>query len=382
MARWRLLFGVIGAFACLVAALVCEFLFSGLGLSQSLDDRLAHVLIFRSDIARRLDLAGGKSGDVQITLAWNNRNDLDLWCTDPTGQKIWYQTHQSPSGGDLDVDANAGNEKTRTPVENIFWPYGHAPIGHYKVQVNYFRNHGDPDPTDYRCQVVTFGRLRTYTGTLRENETKTVSEFELTPAMAGWRSDRFLSLMRAVLITGVWASSLGLVLALGLAGGVQAIYLHAYRAPLVGAKRFRKILLYGALAGAISGIVGQALFNLLEMFPWLMPEWVSRSLGWVVMGLLLGRGLAERVPHLPRRSAAWAGAFGGMLGSWGYLSTVATGSDGVGRVAAAGALGLLIGLMIVLALDTGEAPAEMKWQEPAITRMRMRPLKLRRQRLQ
>lgn len=377
----RLLFGLIGALCCLAAALLSEALFSLTGLGQTLDDRLAHVMIFRSDIARRLDLAGGKSGDVQITLAWNNHNDLDLWCFDPKGHKIFYSVPSSPTGGVLDVDANGGGPKTATPIENIYWPYGRAPVGRYKVQVDYFANHNDPDPTAYRCQVIAHGRVRTFTGVLRPHETRTITEFNLTPSMAGWGGDRLFAFLRALLLTAAWTSLIGLLLGLGLIGGLQVIYLRHYRQPLVTLRQFWEILLFGLFAGAIGGVMGQTLYNLLETVPWLIPEWVARGLGWCLLGLMMGKLTALHMPHLPRRSASWAGLVGGALGAWSYLSTLGSGSDGVGRLAAAGLLGLLIGLMIVLVLEYAEEPAEMEWFESGVTRMRLRPLRMRRQKV-
>ncbi|MEO2032545.1 MAG: hypothetical protein ABGZ35_10715, partial [Planctomycetaceae bacterium] len=48
-----------------------------------------------SDVGDRLDSAGAKSGDVQISLAWNNGNDLDLHVIAPSGERIYYSHKQS-----------------------------------------------------------------------------------------------------------------------------------------------------------------------------------------------------------------------------------------------------------------------------------------------
>jgi ribosomal protein S27E len=59
------------------------------------------------EFAQRLEKAGAKSGDVQITLIWFNVNDLDLHCIEPGGGEIYFGRRRSRSGGELDVDMNA-----------------------------------------------------------------------------------------------------------------------------------------------------------------------------------------------------------------------------------------------------------------------------------
>lgn len=79
------------------------------------------------------------SGDVQILLKWSNRNDLDLSCIDPYGDKVSYTNKTVRSGGELDVDMNASSSNmSENPIENIFWPTGGAPVGEYTVYVTYF----------------------------------------------------------------------------------------------------------------------------------------------------------------------------------------------------------------------------------------------------
>jgi uncharacterized protein YfaP (DUF2135 family) len=85
------------------------------------------------------------TGDVRITLVWDDTNDLDLHVTDPNGEEIFYQHTSSASGGRLDVDANAGcGSTTSSPRENIFWPTGQAPFGTYTVRVVFFEACTDP----------------------------------------------------------------------------------------------------------------------------------------------------------------------------------------------------------------------------------------------
>ncbi|NEQ52803.1 MAG: hypothetical protein F6K11_22140 [Leptolyngbya sp. SIO3F4] len=77
-----------------------------------------------------------QTGDIQVTLRWNTSDDLDLIVVDPAGSIIDFGSPSSPSGGQLDVDANGFCETQNfSPVENIFWPTGGAPDGDYLAYV-------------------------------------------------------------------------------------------------------------------------------------------------------------------------------------------------------------------------------------------------------
>ena len=115
---------------------------------------------------RRVDREGGQSGNVQITLIWNNVNDLDLWVTCPNGQRIYYGSMQG-CGGVLDIDANAGRTGN-SPVENVTWPNG-APPGRYRIEIDHYANRGGPDPTPYRVRVRIGDEERIYEGVLAPN---------------------------------------------------------------------------------------------------------------------------------------------------------------------------------------------------------------------
>ncbi|MBS1195741.1 MAG: hypothetical protein H6R33_461 [Actinobacteria bacterium] len=93
------------------------------------------------------------TGDVQVTLRWGSTVDLDLAVIDPAGARIDYSSKTSASGGQLDHDANYPCETgTGTPVENVFWPPGGAPAGHYVVTVTFLTGCGSG--TDQPFQLI------------------------------------------------------------------------------------------------------------------------------------------------------------------------------------------------------------------------------------
>ena len=96
-------------------------------------------------------------GDVEITLYWYNGNDLDLHCTDPQGSTIYYEYEhrRSPSGGLLEVDMNAGciGVNSTNPIEHIYWPYGGAPKGKYRVEVHFYSQCGRISKSEYKLKL-------------------------------------------------------------------------------------------------------------------------------------------------------------------------------------------------------------------------------------
>lgn len=134
------------------------------------------------ELNKRLIQEKAKTGDIQVSLIWNNFNDLDLHVVEPSGDEIWYQNKKVKSGGEMDIDMNfayggdigeSAADKSlppeisrwvsSKPIENIFWPAGAAPAGKYKVEIEYLTNYkflqkiqnakGCEDPTIFTVRV-------------------------------------------------------------------------------------------------------------------------------------------------------------------------------------------------------------------------------------
>jgi uncharacterized protein YfaP (DUF2135 family) len=128
----------------------------------------------------RVSNAGGSSGDPQMTLIWNNVNDLDLHCTTPSGDEIYFN-NPTVDSGTLDVDMNAHEDDlSSSPVENIFWTPGTAPSGHYIVKVVYYASHGGPESNDYSVKVTVNGNTKVFTGTISNvDDEQVVDTFDI-----------------------------------------------------------------------------------------------------------------------------------------------------------------------------------------------------------
>ena len=135
-----------------------------------------------SELRARLEREGAQSSDVQISLMWNNYNDLDLHVLCPSGERIHGGNKTSACGGELDVDANVRAE-TRKPVENVFWEEGKAPAGRYQVYVHYYKKHKkrrSKDPTKFQVIINQGGDPREYNGELSAGDPiMLVAEFNL-----------------------------------------------------------------------------------------------------------------------------------------------------------------------------------------------------------
>jgi len=139
------------------------------------------------EIGRRLQAAGAGTGDVQVSIAWSNVNDIDLHVlVEPLDQRagdsiINFMNRVGIAGGCLDVDRNV-QPTTRTPVENVFWGRGAAPWGRYTVAVHHYRDWGGGDPTEVEVVTLVDGKEERFYVMLRPGDpVKVVTSFRRGP---------------------------------------------------------------------------------------------------------------------------------------------------------------------------------------------------------
>ena len=87
----------------------------------------------------------------------------------------------------MDVDRNAScKEPTAEPVENIFWPSGKAPMGDYRVELDFFQqcNRG-PSRSNYQISILQGAERKEFKGTISreppDGPRKIIHSFKLQP---------------------------------------------------------------------------------------------------------------------------------------------------------------------------------------------------------
>lgn len=111
------------------------------------------------------DLVVGQ-GAIQVTLLWDNNNDMDLHVIEHNGTRIWYASPGPTStGGRLDRDDNVGScgpggDTEPGGVENIFWPRTTAPArGAYRVDVVQYSRCSESQASNWTAEVRVDGLL-------------------------------------------------------------------------------------------------------------------------------------------------------------------------------------------------------------------------------
>ncbi|MBL8898236.1 MAG: hypothetical protein JNM84_11440 [Planctomycetes bacterium] len=89
----------------------------------------------RERFAERLEQLGAgalAAVDLRVTIGWNtDATDIDLWVTEPGGEKCYYQHKETAAGGRLLEDLTQGYGPER-------YELAHARAGTYRVEAHYF----------------------------------------------------------------------------------------------------------------------------------------------------------------------------------------------------------------------------------------------------
>ncbi|MBL6764108.1 MAG: hypothetical protein ISQ14_04065 [Verrucomicrobiae bacterium] len=358
------LFGLLGALGCLIGWALGEPLLSVIkpGTASPNDGtpdgpgRVAPVLVFNNEFEQRLKREEAQSGDVQISLMWDNSNDLDLHCIDPNGERVFFNHKRAKSGGELDVDMNAQRPYSTQPVENIFWPPDGAPAGKYRIEVNHYAIHDRINTTKYTVGVKHGDTVKELKGAVASQETDAVYEFEMAPeserrrTLIDVRTSRPEVSLTATLVIGLWTALLAVFASLMLVGGQN----YLMRRPLVSLRQLKLVGGGGVAAGLISGVVSQYLFSFvaalmgdrLREFEWLIKA--GQVVGWGMLGLLMGLGMGFFIPNLNRNKAGLAGLAGGVFGAIAFLGAMSVAGEIGGRLIGTTVLGFAIGLVVAL----------------------------------
>lgn len=398
--------------ACLLAGALSEAAFSVWRVGKSL--RLAHApsLLFRTtpetkvitvpiappaetEMQRRLKNMGAQSGEVQVSLAWDGPNDLDLSCIEPGGVLIDGYNQQSPSGGFLDLDMNMtdaglmtaqanaklterGNSLTNnhrsgtsnTPVENIVWGVGKVRVGHYKVFVHHFCNKAQTDSTPYWIEVKAQGRTKRFSGNVgREDfatnlvDPKLVYEFDVAPPdapkpiptpSADQVEPKFQSFARtafslanfwhSLASAGIWGGAIGALLPIALFLG-QKSYLKERAALDID---LLKVVAFGLLAGFGAMFAAQAAMSAFVLMLPLPLASFCHILGWLVFGGVFCAAIAHLIPNTPLIPSVVVGIATAIFASVVLQTSQAGSGETVARLLSSVILGALVGILIAL----------------------------------
>jgi hypothetical protein len=119
----------------------------------------------RDETRRRVDDAQLRHGPFEVTLAWEGRQDLDLYIYCPGG-KLYHGAPRA-CGGALDHDANRVQESAVDhPLEHAVWEQD-PPPGLYRIVVNAYDHGLPPRQVAFTVVVKSDGAEKTYTGVAR-----------------------------------------------------------------------------------------------------------------------------------------------------------------------------------------------------------------------
>ncbi len=361
-------FALLGAMGAIVGWLVGELI-----LLPTHEQQAQSLVSFSPDMQARLNREGAEAGEIELALAWNNKNDLDLHCITPEGEHIYFGNKRSSHNGYLDVDMNRDQDDlSNKPTEHIRWRQDDALAGEYKVYIHYYQQRVPSDPIPYTLEMQWGDTSKTVRGELSYRDpvsTKTqqvmfkdgvlgegllltwpdlddltkphdltlVHTFEFSPDPESRRNHNM------TVVVALWTAVLAVGIGFGLVIGQNLILRRRLLSPREGG-----IVFVGSLvAGFISGGLGQGLFTFIANIDALAI--VGQMMGWILLGGLLAVGMSLFIPNLKPLLAGIGGGLGGLVGAIAFLlaSQMALG-EVFGRLVGSIMLGIGIGAMIAV----------------------------------
>lgn len=170
----KLIIGVPGVEGYFVAPISSSFNQSGnhqtivtLLLGQGLSQNLAISFkasdgngLFGNEEILEVNYLEAGTGLLQVSLSWDQENDVDLHLIQPDGQEIFYGNSTSTNGGELDVDSNPACNIDNINNENIFFTTEEqVEEGEYEVLVDLWANCDIEDNTNYSIVAYYDGEL-------------------------------------------------------------------------------------------------------------------------------------------------------------------------------------------------------------------------------
>lgn len=356
--RWH--FAWRGALGALLAALVLEVLFGLSGAGRYFYDHGGDVVMFHHSV-ERAERGHLGTGDVQVTLFWKGADDVDLHVIDPLGQRVYFGNNQVSGGGRLDLDMNAGEAPWSTNAqENIYWPFGSAPQGRYRVLVHHYRRNGGPNAIPFTLRILDKGRVSWLHGkalyvlpqgavsgdaagnvldplnALDVRSTGDVADFSVA------QPPRTVLMLRpvqwlAILVCALWVAAIATTMSVALQRGLGDWYRTEHgRNPGVDRDYFvdenigRAITRRSLAWNAGHGALAQVAFGLAaSAVPIGQEAW--RMAAWVVLAAWSGGRLGRLFPrHLSPTKGRTGGWRGGLLGGLAFWLLAVSMGDSIG----------------------------------------------------
>ena len=108
---------------------------------------------------------------LQVSLNFIHHIDMDLHLETPEFETIYWANRVGSTGGELDLDSNAGCGIDGVNNENITWVNGNTPsMGTYTVRVDLWSECNQPGPFPYLVTTIVNGQAQIYFGEFSQQE--------------------------------------------------------------------------------------------------------------------------------------------------------------------------------------------------------------------